>query len=813
MTTRSRRPKSSRFRDEPLHIEHIDPEKTAIIVTKDVLPPIIPIFPVEDRPFFPKMKAPLIVTKAAHRRIFESLVKSSETYLGLVLTHSDIDRATAGPDVRQLYKVGTVGKIVEVKTVHEGESLVVLMQMYERFTTIDILSEEPTIRARVEYWYEGAMEVNNELKAYSISVINCIKELIQMKPMFREELNLLMNQLRVNDPGPLTDFAAFLTTASGAELQDILETRSIRTRIEKVLVLLKKEQEVSKLQLKINKRIEERLSAQQREFFLREQLKEIRKELGITKDDKESEIDRLRERLKPLVLSEEAQERIDEELNKLSLLEPSSPEFNVTRAYLDWLTILPWGKYSRDRFNLPRAAKILDRDHYGLSDVKDRILEFVAVGSFKGDLSGSILLLVGPPGVGKTSIGKAIAASIGRKFYRFSLGGMRDEAEIKGHRRTYIGALPGKFINAVKTCKTANPVIMLDEIDKIGASFRGDPASALLEVLDPEQNREFLDHYLDVRFDLSRILFVCTANQVETIPSALLDRMEVIRLSGYILEEKLQIAQRHLIPRQLKRHGLSRRQIKLPDPVVHEIIDGYSREAGVRGLENNIRKIIRKSAKRMVEKNLRSVHVGLHDLFDFLGPRLFDDEMRLKTPRVGVVTGLAYTSMGGSTLYIEAAKTPAEKGGFRQTGQLGAVMVESSEIAFTYVQSISAGLPAIEDFFRRFSIHLHVPAGATPKDGPSAGITMACAIYSLVHDRPIQEGIAMTGELTLSGLVMPIGGVKEKLLAARRSKLSHIIFPAENKKDFDQLESYVTRDITASFVSTFEDVLNICFPT
>ncbi|MDR0477581.1 MAG: endopeptidase La, partial [Desulfobulbaceae bacterium] len=582
-------------------------------------------------------------------------------------------------------------------------------------------------------------------------------------------------------------------------------------RLETSLVLLKKELEITRLKSQISKRIEERLSKQQREFFLKQQLQEIKQELGIAKDDTQAELEKYEERLKKLVLPDEAMDRVKEEMEKLKLLGPSSPEFAVARTYLDWLTILPWGVYSKESYDLDKARKILERDHWGLDDVKERILELISVGIVKGDLSGSIILLVGPPGVGKTSIGQSIAKSLGRKFYRFSLGGMRDEAEIKGHRRTYIGAMPGKFIQAIKTCKTANPVIMLDEIDKIGASFQGDPASALLEVLDPEQNRDFLDHYLDVRFDLGKVLFVVTANQLDTIPGPLLDRMEVIQLPGYILQEKVEIARRHLLPKQLKMHGLSSKQVRLGKAVLAAIVDGWAREAGVRGLENCLKKIIRKSARRIVENPGQEVRIGEDELTDLLGKQVFSEGKAYKKPRVGVVRGLAYTAMGGTTLYIEAIPVPTGKAGYKQTGQLGQVMVESSEIAYTYVRSFLSKDEKATEFFANNLIHLHVPAGATPKDGPSAGITMACALYSLAKGKTVIPGLAMTGELTLSGLVMPIGGVKEKILAAKRSDVKTVLLPKENQGDFDLLPAHVRDGITPHFVGNFHEVLKICF--
>ena len=790
------------------------PEDKALVVSEDVFPDSLLIVPLYDRPLFPKMLLPVIISEEKLGKVLLKELKGPLRYVGLVYSYEpEDDSQTNEPGTTEnLSKVGAVGKIVQASK-HGNDPMHIIVQVMERFEIIDITSEDPIIRAKVEYITEtGEEKSEDELKAFSVSIINLIKELVQLNPLFKEELGLLMGRINLKDPATLADFAASMTTASGKELQEILETKNIKIRIEKALYLLRHELEVAKLQVKISQRVEDRMSQQQREFFLREQLKEIKKELGITKEGSESETDKYEARIKKLKLSEEAEERIDEELEKLRLIEPASPEYNVTRTYLDWLTILPWGIYSKDFFNIQRAARILNRDHYGLKDVKDRILELISVGIINGDLAGSIVLLVGPPGTGKTSVGQSIARALGRKYFRFSLGGMRDEAEIKGHRRTYIGALPGKFINAIKTCKTANPVIMLDEIDKIGASFHGDPASALLEVLDPEQNKDFLDHYLDVRFDLSKVLFICTANQTDSIPPALLDRMEVIRLSGYILEEKLEIARKHLLPKQLKIHGLKKTQFSLPKPVLREIIDGYAREAGVRSLENNLKKLLRKTARKFVEEEIDQVKISKDDLPDMLGRKAFAEESRYKKPKIGVITGLAYTSVGGATLFIEASNVEAKNPGFKQTGQLGDVMVESTEIAYTFIRSLGSNDERIKNFFAQNFVHLHVPAGATPKDGPSAGITMACALQSLVAQEAVIPNLAMTGELTLTGLVMPIGGVKEKTIAAKRAGITQLIFPAENKKDFDDLDESIIGKITPYFVKTFAEVLPICFP-
>lgn len=785
----------------------------ALVVTKDLLPDNLMVIPLHDRPMFPKMMGPIIVDDTVlQQAVMKHVNRNAPLYFGLVLQKpKDDGLAHAAESGDDFFKIGSVARVIQVSPFKPGEPLQVLVQALERFDIISLMKKDSIFTAEVKYWFEDIQENTEELKAYSVAIIDCIKELVNLNPLFKEGLSLLIERINLSDPGSLADFAASMTTSSGTEIQKILETYDVRKRLEMVLILLKNEVEISKLKAKISKRIEEQLSKQQREFFLKQQLQEIKKELGLAKDDTQTEIEKYEKRLKDLVLSDEARDKIKEEMEKLKLLGTSSPEFNVSRTYLDWLTILPWGVYSKDSYNQKKAGKILDRDHYGLQDVKDRILELISVGVIKGDLTGTILLLQGPPGVGKTSIGRSVAESLGREFFRFSLGGMRDEAEIKGHRRTYIGAMPGKFVQAIKTCKTANPVIMLDEIDKIGASYHGDPASALLEVLDPEQNKDFLDHYLDVRFDLSKIFFICTANQLDTIPAALMDRMEVIQLPGYILEEKVEIARRHLIPKQIKAHGLTSKQITLSKAVVSAIVDGYAREAGVRGLENSIKKILRKTVNRIIENPDQNIRIHKDELKDLLGKRYFSEEQAFKKPRVGVITGLAYTSMGGTTLHIESVPIPTGQPGFKQTGQLGQVMVESSEIAYNYVRSLMRENSEATEFFKTNLVHLHVPAGATPKDGPSAGITMACSIYSIVMNQPMRPNLAMTGELTLTGLVMPIGGVKEKIIASKRAKVEEVILPKDNQEDFEMLPDHIKAGITPYFVSNFTEVKRICF--
>ncbi len=776
-----------------------------LVVAAEILPAGLPIIPLRPRPAFPGALLPISLGERNQVLALQQALETPPQAIGLVLARDP--EAADGP--ANLHRVGVVGKVLKV--IHADEEHAhFLVNALERFT-IEELAETPRgMFARVRYHLGAELSVNPELKAYSMAIIATLKELVQINPLYSEEIKLFLGRSSMDDPGRLADFAANMTSTDGQELQEILATFDVRKRIDKVLVLLKKELEVSRLQTKITRQIEEKISKQQREFFLKEQFKAIKKELGLEKEGKTAEVEKFEKRLKKLKLNDEAQKAVDEEMEKLRLLEPTSPEYTVTRNYLDWLTILPWGTFSKDSYNLEKAHRVLDRDHYGLEDVKERILEFIAVGKMKGDISGSILCLVGAPGVGKTSIGHSIADALGRTFYRFSLGGMRDEAEIKGHRRTYIGAMPGKFLQAMKSAGSANPVLMLDEIDKIGASFQGDPASALLEVLDPEQNASFRDHYLDVPFDLSHVLFVCTANQLDTVPAPLLDRMEVIRLAGYILEEKVEIARRYLIPKAIKNHGIGKGMMTLRKDALEAIIDGYAREAGVRNLENRIKKIMRKAAREFAGGRTEKIVVGKKDLVAYLGQPLFTLEEIFEGVS-GVVTGLAWTSMGGATLQIEATAMPSKAKGFKQTGQLGSVMVESSEIAYSYVMAHLKDYDTAEDYFDTHFVHLHVPAGATPKDGPSAGVTMTTALLSMITGQPVRRKLGMTGELTLTGRVLPIGGLKEKTIAARRAGLKTLIFPEGNRKDFAELPDYLKEGLEVHFAREYQDVYGVAF--
>jgi ATP-dependent Lon protease len=775
-----------------------------LVLASELLPTLLPILPIRPRPLFPGIPVPLEVGAEQAPSIQHAIEYSAKT-VGIVLVR-DLE-GTDAPE--NLHRVGVAAKILKAFQ-GEGEVTAILLNCVQRFTIEDISKAEFGMSATVRYEVPEALSITEELKAYSMAVMTTLKELVKFNPLQSEAIKLFLSRSTFDDPGKLADFAANLTTASGAELQEVLETFDVRKRIDRVLILLKREVEISKLHVEINRQIQEKISGQQREFFLKEQLKAIKKELGLEKEGKTAEIEKFMERLSSLTMNAEAKKAVDDEIDKLQLLEPHSPEYTVSRNYLDWLTSLPWGKFSQDSYDVEKARQILDRDHYGLEDVKDRILEFIAVGKLKGDISGSILCLVGPPGVGKTSVGKSIADALGRSFFRFSLGGMRDEAEIKGHRRTYIGALPGRFLQAMKTVGASNPLIMLDEIDKIGASYQGDPASALLEVLDPEQNNSFRDHYLDVPFDLSHVLFVATGNQLDTIPRPLLDRMEVIRLSGYISEEKLEIARRYLIPKTLQTHGLKEGQVAIRRDALSLLIENYARESGVRNLENQIKKISRKAVMKIVRGTGNKIVIDKKDLESYLGKPVFSpDEMFKNVP--GIVTGLAWTSLGGATLQIEATAVHSKSKGFKQTGQLGAVMVESAEIAYSYVMAHLRQYGAQPDFFDERFVHIHVPAGATPKDGPSAGVTMATALLSMILNRPVRKRLAMTGELTLTGQVLPIGGVKEKVIAARRIKYKFLIFPEANRKDYEELPDYLKNGFSACFASRYEDVFQYAF--
>uniref|UniRef100_A0A3Q2DVP3 Lon protease homolog, mitochondrial n=1 Tax=Cyprinodon variegatus TaxID=28743 RepID=A0A3Q2DVP3_CYPVA len=663
--------------------------------------------------------------------------------------------------------------------------------------------------------------VTEEVKALTAEIVKTIRDIIALNPLYRESVLQMMQagQRVVDNPIYLSDMGAALTGAESRELQDVLEETNIPKRLYKALSLLKKEYELSKLQQRLGREVEEKIKQTHRKYLLQEQLKIIKKELGLEKDDKEAIEDKFRERLKDRNVPEHIMEVINEELNKLGLLDNHSSEFNVTRNYLDWLTSIPWGTNSQENLSLDRAKEVLEEDHYGMDDVKKRILEFIAVSQLRGSTQGKILCFYGPPGVGKTSIARSIARALNRQYFRFSVGGMTDVAEIKGHRRTYVGAMPGKMIQCLKKTKTENPLVLIDEVDKIGRGYQGDPSSALLELLDPEQNSNFLDHYLDVPVDLSKVLFICTANVTHTIPEPLRDRMEMINVSGYVAQEKLAIAERYLVPQLRTLCGLTEEKASISSDALSLLIRQYCRESGVRNLQKQIEKVFRKVAFHIVSGAQDSVAVAPDNLSDYVGKPVFTVDRMYDVTPPGVVMGLAWTALGGSTLFIETslrrplggADTKGD-GSLEVTGQLGEVMKESAKIASTFARAFLMAKEPENTFLTSSHLHLHVPEGATPKDGPSAGCTIVTALLSLATNRSVRQNVAMTGEVSLTGKILPVGGIKEKTIAARRAGVTCIVLPAENRKDFSDLPDYITEGLEVHFVDHYNQIYPIVFP-
>nr|XP_029489167.1 lon protease homolog, mitochondrial [Oncorhynchus nerka] len=668
-------------------------------------------------------------------------------------------------------------------------------------------------------------EVSEEVKALTAEIVKTIRDIIALNPLYRESVLQMMQagQRVVDNPIYLSDMGAALTGAESHELQDVLEETNIPKRLYKALSLLKKEYELSKLQQRLGREVEEKIKLTHRKYLLQEQLKIIKKELGLEKEDKDAIEEKFRERLKERTVPQHIMDVINEELNKLGLLDNHSSEFNVTRNYLDWLTSMPWGTNSEENLELKRAKEVLEEDHYGMDDVKKRILEFIAVSQLRGSTQGKILCFYGPPGVGKTSIARSIARALNREYFRFSVGGMTDVAEIKGHRRTYVGAMPGKIIQCLKKTKTENPLVLIDEVDKIGRGYQGDPSSALLELLDPEQNFNFLDHYLDVPVDLSKVLFICTANVTDTIPEPLRDRMEMINVSGYVAQEKLAIAEKYLVPQLRTQCGLTEDTTNISPEALNLLIRQYCRESGVRNLQKQVEKVFRKVAFRIVSGEETAVQVTPDNLQDYVGKPIFTVDRMYDVTPPGVVMGLAWTAMGGTTLFIETAlRRPRDTGGkdkdgprdgsLEVTGQLGDVMKESSKIASTFARTFLMKQQPDNDFFSGAHLHLHVPEGATPKDGPSAGCTIVTALLSLATNTPVRENVAMTGEVSLTGKILPVGGIKEKTIAAKRAGVTCMILPAENKKDFSDLPEFITEGLEVHFVDHYSKMYPIVFP-
>ncbi len=765
-----------------------------------VLPTTLPVIHLNNAPVFPGLVAPIILPAGALVKAIE-IAMSQTGHIALLMARTGNKK---DPSVKDLYSIGVTAKILKKINMSDGGTSV-LLQGVKRFKISQFIKDAPFIIAKVEY-LEDIVKKDLEMDALTRSVRAMVKSLSQNNPLFSDELRLAM--INVPSAGVMADLITFSLGMDAGAAQAYLETLDVKERFKILLANLKKEQEVSELQTRITKEVNDKISSLQREYFLKEQLKVIKKELGYEQDEKSLDINKLKEKFKNCGVSEEGAKVIQEELDKLQMIPETSPEYTVTRNYIDWLVSLPWNNNSEDQLDIKQAKKTLDKYHYGLDKVKTRILEYLAVRKLNKKYEGNILLFLGPPGTGKTSLGMAIAEAMGRKFYRFSLGGMRDEAEIKGHRRTYIGSMPGKIIQGLKRVGTKNPVIMLDEVDKLGASFQGDPAAALLEVLDPEQNFNFVDHYLDVGFDLSQVLFICTANNYDTIPPALYDRMELIEFSGYIMEEKLKIAEGYLIPKLLTKHGLKKSQFSITKEITKSIIEKYARDPGIRLLEKQVASLMRKTAVTLSEDKKVPLKFTDKNLEDFLGAVKFTDESKRRIDVPGVVTGLAWTAYGGDILFVESAFIKG-KADFKYTGQLGGVMKESAQIAYTYAKKIVAG-KKMNTFFDDNEIHLHIPGGAIPKDGPSAGITMCTSLVSLALNKKIPSDIAMTGELSIVGKVLPIGGLKEKLIAAVRSNIKRIILPVENKKDLKDVPDNVKKQLKFYFVKDMNEVIKLC---
>jgi ATP-dependent Lon protease len=766
------------------------------------LPSQLPVLPLKDTVVFPDSVLPLAIGQERSVRLVEDVVSGNR----LIALVASKDRELEQPDWDDLYEIGTAAVVQKMIRVPDG-SLRILVQGITRIRLLDRLQDEPYLVGRfVEV--EDVYEESPEAQALMQNVQTLFARLIGLVPYLPEELALAA--ANVDDPSALCHLVASTLRLKTDEKQQLLELDDVEKRLRAVLVILNRELEVAELGSKIQNQVQSEMESSQREYFLRQQLKAIQEELG-EGDPEQAEITELRDRANEMMLPEDARKGVDRELARLEKLPAASAEYGVIRTYLEWILSLPWDKESQDNLDLEQARKVLDEDHYDLDKVKERILEYLAVSKLKeGDLSGPILCFVGPPGVGKTSLGQSIARTLGRKFVRISVGGVRDEAEIRGHRRTYIGAMPGTIIRALRDAETRNPVFLIDEIDKMGADWRGDPASAMLEVLDPEQHSTFRDHYLDLPFDLSKVLFICTANQVETIPPPLLDRMDVISLSGYTEEEKLGIAKKYLVPKQLKAHGLTRSKLSFTEKGLRTVIREYTREAGVRQLERQIAAVCRKAARRIAEGDTEKMSADEKLVREWLGPRRFLADVRKRTSEPGVATGLAVTAVGGDVLFIEATAYPGD-GRLKVTGQLGEVMQESAQAAHSWVRTHGLELAIDPDWFGQNDVHVHIPAGAVPKDGPSAGITMATAIASIATGKPVSDEVAMTGELTLSGQVLPIGGLREKSLAAQRAGVKKVIFPRENESDLEELPEETREELEFIPVDWIQEVFEVAF--
>ncbi len=778
------------FFDKPLQVVDFD-------ITE--LPKKLPIMPLRNTIIFPKQIFPLSIGRDKSIKIVEDAMQSNK----IIGVATQIDGNVDDPEKDQLYRIGTAVLILKILKFPDQTQHIVVQGLH-RIKINRMVKDDPYMVAYARP-LEDAVSDDVSIKAMMVNLKGMFHNTVDLAPYLTTEQGMLVSN--IDEPGRLADVISSSLNIPVEDKQDILETLSIKKRLEKVTITLTKEMQVLELGSKIQTKIMGEINKGQREFFLREQLKAIQKELG-EDDERTVEFNELKEKIDESKMTDEIKETANKELDRLSKMQPSSAEYTVSRTYLDWLTDMPWGKRTRDRLDIARAHGILDEDHYGLEKVKKRILEYLAVQKLRKNKKGPILCFVGPPGVGKTSLGKSISRALGRKIVRISLGGVHDEAEIRGHRRTYVGAMPGRIVQGIKKAKSLNPVFMLDEIDKLGSDFRGDPSSALLEVLDPEQNFAFSDHYLDVPFDLSQVMFIMTANMTDTIPPALKDRMEMIDIPGYTAEQKAQIASRFLVPKQIVEHGLKKEDVSFKNSSLLQIITSYTREAGVRNLEREIASVCRGIAKQVVEKTIKRVTVTSRNIVKYIGPERFFYDVKERTMKTGVATGLAWTPVGGDILFIEATKMQG-KGQLSLTGKLGDVMKESAKAALSYTRSKAKLLKISEIKFDKTDIHIHVPSGAIPKDGPSAGVALLTALVSLFTGKKVRNDLAMTGEITLRGLVLPVGGIKEKVLAANRAGIMTIILPEKNRNDLSDIPSSILKKMTFHFISEMDEALKL----
>ncbi|KAF3691380.1 Lon protease -like protein, mitochondrial [Channa argus] len=862
-------------------VPYSGPQMTALtpMMVPEVFPNV-PLIAVSRNPVFPRFIKIIEVKNKVLMELLRRKVRLAQPYAGVFLKKDDNNDSDVVESLDAIYTTGTFVQIHEMQDL--GDKLRMIVMGHRRIRITKQLEVEPEEATTSSVWSESEPEsqskpptrrkakrirkeqpgspteqledkiseadlspelqplpssnilmvevdnvhheqftVTEEVKALTAEIVKTIRDIIALNPLYRESVLQMMQagQRVVDNPIYLSDMGAALTGAESHELQDVLEETSIPKRLYKALSLLKKEYELSKLQQRLGREVEEKIKQTHRKYLLQEQLKIIKKELGLEKEDKEAIEEKFRERLKDRNIPQHIMDVINEELNKLGLLDNHSSEFNVTRNYLDWLTSMPWGINSEENLTLERAKEVLEEDHYGMNDVKKRVLEFIAVSQLRGSTQGKILCFYGPPGVGKTSIARSIARALNRQYFRFSVGGMTDVAEIKGHRRTYVGAMPGKIIQCLKKTKSENPLVLIDEVDKMGRGYQGDPSSALLELLDPEQNANFLDHYLDVPVDLSKVLFICTANVIDTIPEPLRDRMEMINVSGYVAQEKLAIAERYLVPQLRSLCGLTEEKSSISSDALSLLIRQYCRESGVRNLQKQVEKVFRKVAFSIVNGEQTAVTVTPENLQEYVGKPLFTVDRMYDVTPPGVVMGLAWTAHGGSTIFIETSlrrpsggSNPNGEGSLEVTGQLGDVMKESAKIASTFARSFLMTQEPENNFLINSHLHLHVPEGATPKDGPSAGCTIVTALLSLATKRPVRQNVAMTGEVSLTGKILPVGGIKEKTIAARRAGVTCVILPAENKNDFSDLEDYITQGLEVHFVDHYSQIYPIMFP-